>query len=130
MRRVAFVSLLCLSALSCSAATSGSGALTGKSRDYITEEEIASRSGIATYAWDVISQLRPHFLSSHGPASLREPDPPRATVYVDELYYGPLESLKSLTAVGIKNIQVLSPYDATTRFGTNHVGGAILIRTH
>ena len=49
------------------------------------------------FAWDVISNLRPHFLRSQSAQSLNERDPVYAVVYVDEIVRGDLESLKSLS---------------------------------
>ena len=50
-------------------------------------------------------------------------------IYVDGVMYGKLESLHSLNIEEIREIEFISAGDATTRFGTDHLGGAILIRT-
>ena len=93
-------------------------------------EEIADVRAPGPYAWDLISRLRPHFLKSQSAQYLENRDPIFAVVYVDEVYHGELESLKSLNVEGIKSIQFIPPYDTTARFGQTLQGGAIVIRTH
>jgi outer membrane receptor protein involved in Fe transport len=57
------------------------------------------------------------------------PIPPRAEVYVDGVHFGDIESLKTISVTVLKRVEYLSAMDATTRFGTNNTGGAILIST-
>jgi hypothetical protein len=99
-------------------------------RNMITTEEIAEARAPGPYAWDLISRLRPHFLKSQSAQYLDSRDPVYAVVYVDEVYHGDLDSLKSLNVEGIKSIQFIPPYDTTARFGETLQGGAIVIRTH
>ena len=98
-------------------------------RDLITYEEINAQNRPGWSAWDLIAQMRPHFLRSRGATSLQDPTPVRAVVYLDGVLYGRLESLRSLNIEDIREIQFITSGDATTRFGTDHLGGAILIRT-
>lgn len=53
----------------------------------------------------------------------------RAVVYLDGVRYGRVESLRNLNLEEIREIEFIDAGDATTRFGTDHLGGAILIRT-
>ena len=73
--------------------------------------------------------MRPHFLRSRGATSFSDPSPVRAVIYLDGVFYGKLETLKSLNVDGIHEIQFINSGDATTRFGIDHLGGAILIST-
>ena len=61
--------------------------------------------------------------------TLTEREPAFAVVYVDDIYHGELETLKSLRLEKILSVQYLPPFDAKTRFGQDMPGGAILIRT-
>lgn len=100
-----------------------------RNRNVITFDEITvSRTG-GTSAFDLIQRLRPEYLRSRGPSSLSNITPVTAVVYVDEVRYGGLESLRSLSADQIREVHYINASDATTRFGTDHVGGAILITT-
>ena len=129
MRKHAIASLMYFSIASCSASATG-GHSEANDRDFITSEEIQSARDPGWSTWDLISRLRPNFLRSHSAQSLREADPVYAVVYLDEIPYGDLESLKSLTTNKIKTVQFLSPYDTKARFGSYMAGGAIMIRTH
>lgn len=100
-----------------------------RNRNVITFDEISmSRTG-STSAFDLIQRLRPEYLRSRGTSSLSNITPVTAVVYVDEVRYGQLESLRSLSADQIREVHYINASDATTRFGTDHVGGAILITT-
>jgi len=123
--------LITLMVASC---TSGKGATSSTStqldrRNLITYEEIKAARTAGWSAWDLIAQMRPTFLRARGTTSLRDPSQVRAVVYVDGMLYGKLESLRNLNVEEIREIEFISSGDATTRFGTDHLGGAILIRT-
>ena len=91
--------------------------------------EVQTARLVGWYAWDLIASVRPHFLRSQSAVTLTERDPVFAAVYVDEIYHGELESLKTVKLEIIKSIQFLPPFDAKTRFGKDMPGGAILIYT-
>ena len=95
----------------------------------ITSEEITGAKHQATNAWDLIAQIRPTFLRSRGTTSFRDLTPVRAVVYLDGVYYGKIEALRNLPVDEIRQIEFISAGDATTRYGTDHLGGAILIST-
>ena len=126
MRRAAIAAILCCTIIACA---SGGTAPAGKDRNFISLMEIerARLPGWSTY--DLISRLRPHFLRSPSAVSLEDRDPIFPVVYVDEIFHGQLESLREFSIDRLNSIEYLSPYDATTRFGSHIQGGAILIRT-
>ena len=43
------------------------------------------------------------------------------------MQFGSLEALYSMHVNDVTHVRYLSPADATTRFGTGHAGGAILV---
>lgn len=95
--------------------------------DLITLEEIAERTDINT-AFDAVRRLRPAFLRGRPSGSMRlDPDP--IWVYVDGMKAGGPEALENIQIAQVFEIRKLSATDATTRFGTNHTNGAILIKT-
>jgi hypothetical protein len=96
-------------------------------RYLISAEEIEAAKRPGWNAWDLIAQTRPTFLRSRGATSLRDLTPVQAVVYVDGIYFGKLESLRNLAVEEIRQIEFISSGDATTRYGTDHLGGAILI---
>ena len=94
-------------------------------RDLITAEEIAQTT--AKNAYEAIQLLRPNLLrhrGSRGRSVAIEP-----VVYVDNLRYGGMRALYDISSVTIEKIQYLKATDATTRFGTNHMGGAFVVTT-
>jgi hypothetical protein len=112
--------------------SSGTAARSSRSQDVIAEAEITSRAREATNALQIIEQLRPQMLRTRGSSSLArsatgEEALPR--VYVDDMSYGNLNSLSNVAALQIREIRFLSSRDATTRWGTGHAGGVILVTT-
>lgn len=134
MRRIAAAGLLAF-AVACSSATTSGGPRTGSNRNVITYEEIQASRQAGWTAWDLISTLRPLYLKSRGMTSLGNPAAGVSTiaaiavVYVDGARYGDLQSLKGLSVENIRRIEYMSASDATTRYGTDHNGGVILIST-
>ena len=130
MRRIACIAAVSLLISGCGS-VKPAGSSTGHfdTRYLITSEEIAAAKRPGWNAWDLIAQTRPTFLRSRGATSLRDLSPVRAVVYVDGMYFGKLESLRTIAVEEIKQIEFISSGDATTRYGTDHLGGAILIST-
>ena len=130
MRVAAYAALLIVGAACGAPKTSArSSASPFGNRDLITYEEIKAEKIPGWSAYELIAQMRPHFLRSRGAGSFRDPTPVRAVVYLDGMFYGKLETLKTLNVEEIREIQFINSGDATTRFGTDHPGGAILIST-
>lgn len=99
-------------------------------RDMLFEAEIQTNRVPGMTVYDIVAHLRPEYLRSRGTNSLRDLTPPTAIVYVDNVKYGSLETMRSMSADNIAQIQYLSANNATTRFGMDHGAGAILITTH
>jgi len=98
-------------------------------RDVLFDAEIQSSRAPGMTAYDLVAHLRPEFLRSRGTTSFRDTTPLTAIVYIDGLKYGSLEQMKNLSAERVFQVRYLSAADATTRFGMDHGGGAILITT-
>ena len=117
---------LLLAVLCVAACASSSAATPRRTRDVITAEEIArTRPGTA---YDVVEALRPEFLRSRGPVST-DGTQEYAVVYLDGVRAGGLIELRRVPAEVLAEIRYISGPDATTRYGTGHAGGAILITT-
>ena len=97
----------------------------GTSSDLITRSQIESLDDRT--AFDLVQLLRPRWLTARMRGTLGNPTPAYAQVYVDGLRYGPLESLYQISTNTIERIEYLGSLDATTRYGTGHMGGAILV---
>ena len=60
---------------------------------------------------------------------MQDPAAGEVVVYLNGMRYGGVRSLTTLSAEAVGDITYMNASDATTRFGTGHSGGAILIRT-
>ena len=129
MQRFIVVVALHVFLLGCGSGPPRDGGLSSFNRSLLTADEIQSSRSVGSSAYDLISQLRPEFLRSRGRASLQDMSPVTAVIYVDDIRFGELDSLRKLGADQIYNVRYIGASDATTRFGTDHLGGAILINT-
>ena len=84
--------------------------------------------GTAT-AFEVVQELRPHYLRARGPSSGMNPAPAYPIVYLNDFRAGGLEALRSIRIVEIEEIRYISAADATTRWGTGHTAGVIQVRS-
>jgi hypothetical protein len=96
------------------------------SRDVLTAEEIRQASGATAY--DVVQQLRPQFLRVRSGRTIQASGPTGPIVYVDNIRSGGLDALRMIRAESVSEIRYINAADATTRFGTGHMAGAILVR--
>ncbi len=121
--------ILCLALLAVlvGCASSANGRRSLQSRNVITTEEIESLN--VSTAYEVIQQLRPHFLQGRGQSSIQDPGSSMPVVYVNGVRYGPPSALQGIRAMDLREIRYLSASDATTRYGTGHVGGVIEVDT-
>lgn len=101
-------------------ASGGSGGSSAGSRNHIVQEELENLSQFDAY--QAIQRLRPAWLRSRGGS---EP-----TIFLDgNRQGGGLNVLRSMRVADIQEMEYLRARDATTRFGTNMDGGAILVTT-
>ena len=104
----------------CASAGGGSGTGGSSSPNRIV---IADLAGLDQYdVYQAIQRLRPRWLTSRGTS---EPE-----VYIDGARRtGGLDQLRSMRSADVQQMEFMSATDASTRFGTGHTGGAILITT-
>jgi hypothetical protein len=120
--------VLLVAAASIGCASSGSGTGKRPSSQVITQQEIAD-SGLGETAFEVISRLRPNFLTSRGQTSLSTGQAASAypNVYVDGLAYGDINTLKNINAMQIAEIRLYQAWEAQTKFGLGNNAGVIAI---
>ncbi|HEX9393218.1 MAG TPA: Plug domain-containing protein [Gemmatimonadales bacterium] len=106
-------------------------------RTVLTEEQIARSGG--SNAWDVLKRLAPQFsfsedrngqprrLERRGRSSILLSDAP--LVFVDGTEMADFKSLIQVPATTLASIEILGSIDGTTYYGSNAVGGVILIHT-
>lgn len=131
MRQIAIV-LISISLAGCaSSGTTNVENLALKSapaRNVLTAAEI-----VASHVSDVyqaITQLRPDFLRRRSSSiALAQNRPTAVPVYLDELPFGGVESLRHIPLERVRVIRYLTPFDADLRWGGSHPAGAILVTT-
>ncbi len=99
-----------------------------RDRARVTEEELMATH--ATTLYDALQQIRPEFLRTRGISSIQNPKADIPRVFVDNVEMGDVEFLKTLNIADVAEVQHLSAEQATTRWGTGYVGGALLVLTH
>lgn len=121
--------LVAVALLALSACAAQSGAPRSGTRDpnLITIEELENVG--ASNLLDAVHRLRPQFLRSRGVISLQDPTPPTAVVYLDGQRVGGLEFLQRMSPLGVVSVRYMSSVEASSRYGLNHEGGAILVST-
>jgi hypothetical protein len=110
-------------------ASTGTGSSSsGGDRDLLTREQLEGMDHLTAY--DAIRRLKPRWLQAErGQDSFASQDMRGTRVYVDGVLFGDTEALRRLDVRDIGEIRFLDKRRATTRFGTDHAEGAILIST-
>ena len=128
--RVVLAAMTVVVTLACATSGGGSGLRPGSpNKDLIVESEIVAIAGRSVNALQVIEKLRPQMLRSRGAGSPTDAsgETSQPKVYVDNIAYGDISTLTNLNATQIREIQFFKSGDATTRWGTGHMGGVILV---
>lgn len=126
MRIRAPLALLIPVLAACASSSGGNSTRTPRgSRDVIVLSEIEPVQ--VTNAFELIQRLRPEMLRPRTGGSMTSV--PTPVVYLDGVRHGNIDSLNSVPKDVIREIRYINASDATTRFGTGHTGGAILIST-
>lgn len=117
-RAVVFVAAL----LATACAGSGSASSRSTSR-VLTAEDLADVAELNCY--QAVQRLRPGWLRTRGRVSFTAQQGIR--LYVDGMARGYVDEMVSIRANAVEEIRYLSAPEATSRFGTDHVDGAILV---
>lgn len=124
--RVVLLFVLALSLGCASSPSTGSRS----SAQVITRKEI-DESGMTGNAFELVSRLRPNFIVSRGPTSITNaaPGSEYPNVYVDEMPYGDINSLRNIDATQIAEIRRYQAWEAQTKYGPGNTAGVIAIIT-
>ncbi|HEV8600467.1 MAG TPA: hypothetical protein VGQ69_14000 [Gemmatimonadales bacterium] len=96
-----------------------------RNADLITRQEIEALTDVQT-AFEVVSRLRPNWLRARqGSVTAGSAE---IVVYVNEVRRGGPSALREVDRLQVAEIRRLRGSDATTRFGTDHEQGAILVK--
>ena len=127
--RVVSAVVVMVAILGCASGGSAPTSRRSGSLDVITQADIEARAADATTALQIIEKLRPQMLRSRGVASPNDMGSTQPRVYVDNISFGEVGSLANVNASQIREIRYINARDATTQWGTGHMGGVILVST-
>jgi len=116
---MAFALALGLAGCASSGGGGGGDRVPGATANRIVRAELEPIAQLDAY--QAIARLRPRWLRSRSGVS--------PVLYVDQARRSDLNDLRQLRVTDIDEIEFMSSGDATTRFGTGHSGGAILVAT-
>ena len=91
----------------------------------ITRAEIMR--GEMPSAYDVILYARRQWVRGRGVMTLGEWRADAPIVYLENVRYGTCETLKDIRSDDVAEMRFVDAQDATTRFGTGHTAGVILV---
>lgn len=111
------------------------GCVTAKPRDVQGGGDVVSEAEIealhVSSAYDVVTRKRPSFLHSRGRET--SPDaripPIPAHVFMDDTYYGDINTLKAVPASQLAEVRFYQSFEAQYKFGSDHIGGVIQLIT-
>ncbi len=96
----------------------------------ISRAEIDERGANAHTAMQFLRRARPAWLRSRGSNSLTAAGAMYPVVYIDNIRRpGGLSALFQVPLSEVRQMEFIGPADATTRWGTGHQSGVILIAT-
>ncbi|NJD11956.1 MAG: hypothetical protein FIB01_16440 [Gemmatimonadetes bacterium] len=113
-----------LALVSACGGSGGAGGAPRPSQDQITAAEIQQQHFSNTY--DLISALRPSWLRSRSP-TFGTSGQIGVVVYLDGNRLGSADYLRQIAVGQIESARYLNGAEATSRYGTNHASGAILV---
>lgn len=97
-------------------------------RDEITREMLVEAESLS--AFQAIRRYRPMWLrTTRGQDSFVAQGRRGVRVYIDDVQADGLAALQRLDATMVEDMEFLDKREATTRYGTDHAEGAIVVRT-
>lgn len=116
---VVLASALAFSGAACASGGGGASRPAGATQNRIVEAELADLGQID--ALQAVNRLRPQWLSTRSGAA--------PVLYVDGQRRSNVQELGTIRASDVEQMEYMSATDASTRYGTGHTGGAVLVTT-
>lgn len=121
------VSIIALALIMASCSSVGTGSATSRFSNVITAEELADvdyMNGL-----EALRRLRPNWLRVRGQGTFSRQASAGIRLYVDGRRRNDIFELERIQTSDIREMRFLTGREATTRYGTDHGDGAILIQT-
>jgi hypothetical protein len=115
------ISLLAAALLfGCVSTKGGSGSGSGTS---LTEAQLSAANVANLY--DAIVKLRPNWLTSRGPTSVKDATPTSVDVFMGNNFLGKADYLRQVRPGDVSEVKYWDPGSAAARFGMGHPRGVI-----
>lgn len=121
--RSSVIALVALTMALGACASSGASSSPSRSATVINTAELDTVEELNAY--EAVQRLRPNWLRTRGRISLAFQQ--GIQLYIDGIHRGYVSELVSIRANAVGQMRFLSAREATARFGTNHVDGAVLV---
>jgi hypothetical protein len=125
LRALAFVGLTTLSIASACASAATQSQSSGGNSAQLTRADLATTNSNNVY--DAIAKLRPEWLSSRGPTSVKDPTPTSVDVYMNGTLLGKADYLRDVRLLDVSEVRYWNAGQASARFGIGHPRGVIEI---
>ncbi len=128
MRKLSTVLALGLTlavALAGCASAAGSGSTRSGTSTIITRDQLDQNA--SSTAYEIVQRLHPQWLIFRGETSLTNPGHSEVSVYLGSSRLGDASELRNFIGSQLESIRYLDARQATLRFGSGHVGGAIIM---
>lgn len=124
------VLILVASTGACAGLGSGHSPTTSPTRadSFVTGLEIQEAGG-STVLDGVRLLVRPPSMTGLTPRTFRNPRGDAPVVYLDGVRVGDIRLLGQIHWTELESMRFMTPADATTRYGTGHFGGALIVET-
>ncbi len=121
------VSIIALALVMASCSSAGTGSATSRFSNVVTNEELADVDYLN--GLQALRRLRPNWLRVRGQATFSRQASAGIRLYVDGRRRNDVFELERIQTSDIREMRFLTGREATTRYGTDHGDGAILIKT-
>ena len=114
-------------AMACAPAASTTSTGVKRQANVITQAEV--QASFESNAYDVVNKLRPMFLKTRGRSTVQGTNPEYASVFLDDQFYGDLNSLKTIAATQIQEIRYYPGTEVAMKFGMQYGAGVTAVKT-
>ena len=121
--RISVIVLVALTMALGACASSGTSSGGRGSVNIITAAELETVEELNAY--EAVQRLRPNWLRTRGRVSMQTQQ--GIQLYIDGIHRGYVSELVNIRANAVQRMQRLSAREATARYGTDHVDGAVLV---
>jgi hypothetical protein len=119
--------LVVAAAMACAPAATTNPTGVRRQANVITQPEV--QASFESNAYDVVNKLRPMFLKTRGRTTVQGQAQEYASVFLDDQYFGDLNSLRNIAATQIQEIRYYPGTEVATKFGMQYGAGLIAVKT-